>query len=339
MTTARKADTLVHEPLVSICIPNLEMARYLPAAIESALAQTWPLLEVLVVDNASRDDSWAIAQRYADQDARVRCIRNERTLRVAANWNVGLREAQGRYVNFLSADDELAPDFALRCMELFRAEPDLGYVFTHTSTLDEMGRESVSEPFFETSGIIEGLAEARLNLIGQHNGPSEMLIHRGHLLEIGGFCERYDWAIDVKAKLELDLRWDVGYRREALCRYRVHGENCSAHALRTKIGVMELYRLKLEILESLPPGAKHLAELQDAMLRNLTVLCEANALRALKGGDPQLAHEYRHLGRSFEPARPESRSSRSRVAAAHLARAPFPLPAGSIPWAGVCAHQ
>src|SRR3546814_20887295 len=77
--------------------------------MESVLAQTHQLLDLIVVDDGSTDSSLSVASAIADADARVRLLRNERNLGVAATRNHALEVARGRYVAFLDSDDRWLP--------------------------------------------------------------------------------------------------------------------------------------------------------------------------------------------------------------------------------------
>ena len=94
-------------PQVSVCIDSFNYGRFLPAAIESVLSQTFTDFELLVVDDCSTDDSFAIAQRYAAGDRRIVARRHERNLGMVRNRNACLALARGDYVKFLHADDFL----------------------------------------------------------------------------------------------------------------------------------------------------------------------------------------------------------------------------------------
>ena len=72
-------------PAVSVCIPTYKGAAHLRTSIESVLAQTFGDLELVIVDDNSPDDTFAIASGY--QDLRVRCLRNDRNLGAEGNWN------------------------------------------------------------------------------------------------------------------------------------------------------------------------------------------------------------------------------------------------------------
>jgi glycosyltransferase involved in cell wall biosynthesis len=107
--------------LVSIIVPCHNATRWLAETLESALAQTWPHREILVIDDGSRDDSAAVADRFASRGVRVLTQPNRGA---AAARNAGLRQARGDYVQFLDADDLLAPDKLERQVRLLRERGD-----------------------------------------------------------------------------------------------------------------------------------------------------------------------------------------------------------------------
>lgn len=92
------------EPLVSVVVPAYDVAAYLPACLDSLLAQTHRNLEVVVVDDGSPDDSGAIAEEYAGRDPRVRVVHIvNRGLGGARNE--GLRHVRGDVIGFADSDD------------------------------------------------------------------------------------------------------------------------------------------------------------------------------------------------------------------------------------------
>ncbi|MCW8137916.1 MAG: glycosyltransferase [Planctomycetota bacterium] len=93
-------------PLVSILIPAFDAARWIQETLESALAQTWRSLEVIVVDDGSGDETAALVERYAGRG--VRLIRQENRGPSAAQ-NAALRAASGDFIQYLDADDLLSP--------------------------------------------------------------------------------------------------------------------------------------------------------------------------------------------------------------------------------------
>lgn len=103
------------QPLVSILIPAHNARRWLGATIESALAQTWPCTEVIVVENGSTDGTLEAARSYAGRGVRV--VRQEQAGGCAAR-NRAFALSKGDYIQWLDADDLLAPDKIERQMEV-----------------------------------------------------------------------------------------------------------------------------------------------------------------------------------------------------------------------------
>ena len=107
-------------PLVSIIIPCFNAGRWVAATLESALAQTWPHCEIIVVDDGSTDDSLAIARTFAPRGVQVISQPNAGA---SAARNHGLRVARGDFIQFLDADDLISPDKIAAQVELLRARP------------------------------------------------------------------------------------------------------------------------------------------------------------------------------------------------------------------------
>ena len=103
---------------VSIVINNYNYARYLGTAIDSALAQTWQPLQVVVVDDGSTDESWSVIQRYG---RRIEAIHQANGGQGAA-YNAGFAASRGQWVLFLDADDLLDADALQRMMALAVAD-------------------------------------------------------------------------------------------------------------------------------------------------------------------------------------------------------------------------
>jgi glycosyltransferase involved in cell wall biosynthesis len=95
------------KPLVSILIPAYNSEEWIPYVLQSALAQTWPRKEIIVVDDGSRDRTAEVARRFASKEVTVVSTENQGA---AAARNHALQLSQGNYIQWLDADDLLAPD-------------------------------------------------------------------------------------------------------------------------------------------------------------------------------------------------------------------------------------
>ena len=107
-------------PLVSILIPCYNAAHWLSETLESALAQTWPRCEIILVDDGSTDDSTPLARRFESRGVRVLMQANAGA---AAARNTALRAASGQFIQYLDADDLLAPDKIERQLARAATEP------------------------------------------------------------------------------------------------------------------------------------------------------------------------------------------------------------------------
>ncbi len=122
-------------PLVSIIVNNYNYDQFLPDAIESALAQTYPLTEVIVVDDGSTDGSRAVIARYGD---RITPVLKENGGQASA-FNAGFASSNGEIIIFLDADDILLPHIVGRVVEVFQARPDIVSVHYRLSVVNADG--------------------------------------------------------------------------------------------------------------------------------------------------------------------------------------------------------
>lgn len=122
--------------LISVIIPVYQVAAYLPECLDSVLSQDHRNLEVILIDDGSKDDSGAICDRYAAEDSRVKVI-HQKNSGAAAAKNAGLRMATGEYLSFVDSDDYLEPNV-------------YGYM---VSALQETGADAIHCNFREVSKI------------------------------------------------------------------------------------------------------------------------------------------------------------------------------------------
>jgi glycosyltransferase involved in cell wall biosynthesis len=138
--------------LISVVVPAYNAVATLDETMRSALRQTHANLEVVVVDDGSKDATLAMAQSYAAQDARVRVI-SKPNGGVAAARNTGIEAARGDYIALLDADDLWHPDKLRQQIERFRTGPaSLGLVYNWYRRIDTSGR--VVDP--SATPIVEG---------------------------------------------------------------------------------------------------------------------------------------------------------------------------------------
>lgn len=137
MTQVSPAETL-RVPLVSILVPSFNGAKFLREALDSILAQSYPRIEVLLLDDASTDDTEAIAASYA---GRISYVRQPSNLGQFGNVNVGISLARGEFIAVYHADDFYLPTIVQEEVAYLQRHPEVGAVFCADIFVDANGRE------------------------------------------------------------------------------------------------------------------------------------------------------------------------------------------------------
>jgi len=122
-----------NEPLVSIVIPTYNRADLIGRTITSALAQSWQNLEIIIVDDASTDDTRAVIQAIADP--RVRYVGLEKNSGPSTARNTGVEQARGRFISFLDSDDEWRPEKMARQVAALVQQTNPDNVVCYTQAL------------------------------------------------------------------------------------------------------------------------------------------------------------------------------------------------------------
>ena len=135
-------------PLVSVIVASYNYERYLPAALESALAQDYAPIELVVCDDGSTDSSLAVANELARRDPRVRVI-SQQNAGAGAALNAAYASASGAIVCLLDADDTFLPGKVTRVVRAFKEDADAGLVLHGLQVVDGEGAPLYQLPFLE----------------------------------------------------------------------------------------------------------------------------------------------------------------------------------------------
>lgn len=197
--------------MISVCLPNLNNARFLEERLETLRRQTWSDYEVVIVDNHSDDGAYEILSRYAAADSRVRLSQAPRE-GMYANWNNCLRAARHEWVYIATSDDTMKPDCLAELLAAGRAYGEAEVVTSRPWVIDVEGREvalprEASERRWSgrrlDEGFLERRAEARAGwLFGTPTlSITQMLIRRTAFAKVGlfptgyGSCGDFDWQM------------------------------------------------------------------------------------------------------------------------------------------------
>jgi glycosyltransferase involved in cell wall biosynthesis len=204
-----------NQQVVSVIIPCYNHAHFLGEAIESVINQTYPYVEIIVVDDGSTDDTAQIAKAYPN----IHCVR-QNNFGLSRARNVGLSYSKGTYITFLDADDSLfhdAIDIGLRALA---SRNDFALAFGLFVTVGSI--QSMQKLSRETNYGYKELLQR--NVIGN---PGSALYCRWVFTEIGGFDEANSPAADYDLYLRATRQFPILCHHQLVVQYRRHGANMS----------------------------------------------------------------------------------------------------------------
>lgn len=224
------------QPDVSVVIPAYNQARYLAEAVQSALAQTTPAKEIIVVDDGSTDETAAVAASFDDQIGYVW----QENQGLAAARNTGIAHARGEWVALLDSDDCWQPSFLEKMTALAAQAPRAAVYYCGVAYVDGDGR---SLPQRAEIPALQPAAFRQQMLRNNFLVPSTVMLRRQVVIANGCFDPAFRRLQDWELWLRL-LRAGVTFAglEEALVRYRLHRDSLSTNAAAGRAAALALAR-------------------------------------------------------------------------------------------------
>lgn len=215
-------------PLVSVCISAYNHAQYLGECIDSVLGQTYPSFEIIVIDDASTDGSFDIANEYARlYPGKVQAHRNSENLGPCLSPNRAFKLAKGAYIALLGSDDRMLPERLAKQVQFLQDRPDHVAVMSQIQAIDANGLQNPKLSAFEAS-FNQPIVDLRGQLIAWNvlNAPSA-LIRAEALHAIDGYSPLLRYVQDYDLWMRLLEAGNIARLDERLTEYRVHDRNLS----------------------------------------------------------------------------------------------------------------
>jgi len=203
-------------PLVSVVIPCYGQAHFLHEAIESVLAQSYPHLELVVVDDGSSDNTAAITATYPG----VRYIR-QKNAGLSGARNTGLRHSLGKYLVFLDADDRLLPNAFEAGLQCFAGHPESAFVYGHSRFVMFDGSPMPARQPIQ----VEGDYYLALLRGAPIMAPASVMYRREIFEFVGEFDTSLSPAADYALYYRVARQFPIRCHEQTIVEYRRHDAN------------------------------------------------------------------------------------------------------------------
>jgi len=271
---------MLSAPLVSVMIPTYNRPALFEKTLKSALAQTYPNIEIIVCDNSTNEDTKKLMQKYLP-DERVRYIWNPEAKSKEENFAPFEKLAKGEFLQWCMDDDILLPDKIKKMIGVFYKHPHVTLVSSNRGIIDVndkfygkvIGPEVKGEyGIFDGSDIARTMLFTTANIIGE---PSAVLFRRRDLKDHywRASCREYLPIADVAMWLELLEKGDLALFSEPLSYYRRHPEQEGQQADIVLLARQEWVNLADEYYRR-GIFLKNKEDYKQALYRNISVIKE-----------------------------------------------------------------
>jgi Glycosyltransferases involved in cell wall biogenesis len=222
-------------PLVSILTLTYNHENYISDCINSVIAQTYENWEMIIVDDGSTDNTFAVARAFAEKDKRVQVYtqKNIGVFRMKESYNFALEKSKGKYIAILDGDDVWLPEKLEFQIPIMEENPDSVVCFGqgYRSNIDLTKKLSLdpnsNKPYLQTNSQTS-IDLSSILILGNIIPALTVVIKRQALDEIGGFQQSYNLPlVDLPTLLELSLKGNFIFIPKPLGKWRHHGSEVS----------------------------------------------------------------------------------------------------------------
>jgi glycosyltransferase involved in cell wall biosynthesis len=283
-------------PVVSVIVPAFRAARYIGAALDSVIGQTFTPLEIIVINDAS-PDTRELEEALERFTGRVRYLKREKNGGPGAARNTGIVAARGEYLAFLDADDYWEPDYVAEQIAFLTRHPDVSLVYSDANWFEEGSGRVVGTLMTQAPSRGEPTFDSLLRQ-DCTIGTSAVIVRRQAVLDaglfdadIGNHSEDFDLYLRI-AKSGARL----AYQRKLLVHHRLHPQSLTAESVHIQQGALRVLR-KVAGRNDLTPGQRESLTRTSARIEADFNLGQAR--EALRHGDFPAALERVNAGHAF----------------------------------------
>lgn len=247
------------KPLASICIPTFNGAQFIHEAMNSAISQTYPNLEIVVSDDASTDNTLKIIETFKAKTTIPIFIYHHEHKNIGANWNNCIKHANGEFIKFLFQDDVFLPNCIEEMIAILVKDDTLGLVATKRDFIIENPSKFTEEwvktfknlqykldlDYSKGYAIIDNslfndkaFLKSPLNKIGE---PSTYMFRKEIIKDIGYFRNDLKQILDYEFCYRILKNYKIAILKKSLVKFRLHNEQATVKNRSYDTGDSALY--------------------------------------------------------------------------------------------------
>lgn len=212
-------------PLVSVVMPSYNHERFISETIGSVLGQSFKDFELIIIDDASKDNSKQIIEGFCERENRVNAIFHKENMGIARTLNDGIEKAKGKFIALIGSDDVWSKDKLKKQVEILEKNEDL-VVWSEGKIIDAHGNPT-GELFTEMHGASKKKKSGDIFdelLKGNFIFGSSLIYKRGNTGDLM-FNETLKYLNDYQFEVDLAAKYEYFFILEPLVMYRIHGGN------------------------------------------------------------------------------------------------------------------
>ncbi len=223
------------QPLVSVIIPAYNAQDYLAESVDSMLGQTYKNIEVIIIDDKSKDDTAKIGSYYAKKDKRVKFVKNKTNLGIGGNRSKGIELAEGKYICWQDADDISTPNRIKLQVAILEKYPKVGVVGGWLKFFSSRGDGVVRKYSANDKEL-----RSKIFMYNPVAQPASMF-KAECFKKVGGYSKKYKVSEDLEMLFRVGEAYEFSNVQEVVLKYRQSDTSLTA----TKLRDMEKTTLKI----------------------------------------------------------------------------------------------
>lgn len=291
---------------VDVVIPCYRYGKFLKQCVESVTTQQDVEVRLLIIDDASPDDSPEIAEELARQDNRIEFVRHTRNKGHITTYNEGIEWAKADLFLLLSADDYLLAGALSRAAELHRAHPDMSFAFGDAILAYDDGTQVARKPFgtaFSDTTKVFACADFIKAMEGRNIVPTPTAVVKTAVQKkVGGYSHHLPHAGDMAMWLNLSAEGPVGFVGAPQAAYRMHSHNMSRSYSSARLPDLQQRQAAIEhFLERIGSTRSDVDQLRTILMRDLAVNASIQAAAALDERESDISRELAEFALALDP--------------------------------------